>query len=523
MIAHEHHPMERAHRPRGFTLVELLVVMLIILLVSAVALPTVIPAITHRQVSEAARLLQASLVGARDAAIHNNAPRGIRLLPDPAFMLSTDPSTGNATAPTLPRLANGQINPAAILAANRFVPIESAPDYTEGRVDFYDPAIYSWWTGNPPPYPGPLGSASSLYNWYPIPYPGFNPNFISTTTNLFVTPNVLGVVQAPFDATGNIPNPPTSWFWNIRIGDKIQIDNSGPYYTVVGPMTITPAGTTINGVFYGNPEQFVNDGPPGSNPWLQRTYANGTSAYVEYLFLVNGVDDNGDGFVDSGWDGVDNNGNTLVDELDEWENEKNVAASWGTFFTSTRNYPYTIRRRPVPSTGAREVDLPSNIVVDLTTWSATRERSRLPVNPFTGYVDILLNPSGDVVPTTVYSTPSSFGMAGSFYHFWLAERSDVLAPLPFDSNGNPVPLVNNYPFLLPMPLGSNVVNAVTGASAYDTLVSATPALPYLKGDRRLVTLSTRTGQIVTTENPEFDVNNVNQPFTTPQQGAQGTP
>ena len=35
--------------------------------------------------SEAARILQGALVGARDAAIHNNTPSGIRLLPDPAF------------------------------------------------------------------------------------------------------------------------------------------------------------------------------------------------------------------------------------------------------------------------------------------------------------------------------------------------------------------------------------------------------------------------------------------------------
>ena len=70
---------------RGFTLIELLVVMLIILLVSAVVLPTVLPAISHRQVSEAARILQGALAGARDTAINNNAPAGIRLLPDPVF------------------------------------------------------------------------------------------------------------------------------------------------------------------------------------------------------------------------------------------------------------------------------------------------------------------------------------------------------------------------------------------------------------------------------------------------------
>jgi prepilin-type N-terminal cleavage/methylation domain-containing protein len=85
------------HR-RGFTLVELLVVMVIILAISVVALPSVIHAIGDRQMGEAARLVQASLAGARDAAIHANAPRGIRLLPDPAFAIA--------------RLSNGQLDPA---------------------------------------------------------------------------------------------------------------------------------------------------------------------------------------------------------------------------------------------------------------------------------------------------------------------------------------------------------------------------------------------------------------------------
>ena len=51
----------------------LLVVILIILLVSAVTLPTVLPALSHRQVTESARVLQAALIGARDMAIRSNA------------------------------------------------------------------------------------------------------------------------------------------------------------------------------------------------------------------------------------------------------------------------------------------------------------------------------------------------------------------------------------------------------------------------------------------------------------------
>ena len=40
-------------------------------------------------------------------------------------------------------------------------------------------------------------------------------------------------------------NNPTSWFWNIRVGDKLQINGSGLWYTVVGPMVVTPPATAI--------------------------------------------------------------------------------------------------------------------------------------------------------------------------------------------------------------------------------------------------------------------------------------
>ena len=113
---------------RGFTLIELLVVMLIILLVSAVVLPTVLPAISHRQVSEAARILQGALAGARDTAINNNAPAGIRLLPDPVLNgQSLNAPGGIAGVSTL--------DPTRILASNRYIPIQLAPDYSEGLVN----------------------------------------------------------------------------------------------------------------------------------------------------------------------------------------------------------------------------------------------------------------------------------------------------------------------------------------------------------------------------------------------------
>ena len=495
-------------RRSGFTLSELLVVIFIILLVSAVTLPSIISAISHRQASEAARILQAALVGARDSAIHNNAVSGIRLLPDPTINGLNSSGVLDITLP---------------LAMNRIVPLEAAPDYDEGKVSIIkDLALYS---------PFPANPANSPWG-FPYPYPA--------SANGSV--NVLMVEECPVDTTTYLPNEPTSWFWNIRIGDKIRIGNAGQYYTVIGPM------------YQSNPELFVNDGAAGSPTQLVRTYTNPQnvnqtlSAHVEYLFLVNGQDDDNDGFVDDGWDGVDNNLNGTIDELAEWtEAEKWLGSLAGgltaveTIVTSLPprgpgtppvppdtpgflNQSYTITRRPAPSSGSREVALPSNVVIDLTTWATTHERSRFPIppaplvnggqplltsqviNPESGSVDILVNPDGTVVPSTVYSSPSSFGLNGAFLHFWLAERSDVTAPT-----------TGTSPYwTLPLPAGLAPTNFATGAE--------------LKGEYSLVTVYSRTGQILVNSPPRFDnpanpVNgssyNLNLPFLDAQQGATG--
>ena len=479
-VNHGLHDLRHGARSRGFTLIELLVVILIILIVSAVALPTVLPALSHRQVSEAARILQGALVGARDSAIKNNAPSGLRLLPDPAFPVQYTTINGLI-----------QIDPTLPLAANRIVPIAPAPDYSEGLVIPFNGGAL------------PVG--------FTLPYP------------------CLVLKESVLDPNSGLANEPTSWFWNVRVGDKVQINESGPWYTVVGPMTIPPQGATINNVFYANNELFVNDGPPGKTSSWQELQGNPAQAVnPEYLYLVDGQDDNGNGWIDEGFDGVDNNlayelANNLpqlTDDILEWEQE-----AWQGPIASNHiveaNVPYTIQRRPAPASNAREVLLPTNVVIDLTTWgyptlaSPSQERSRLPVNQYTGYVDILVYPNGTVVPTTIYSTPSSFGMSASFFHFWLAERSDVFAPMPNTVNAKAAPY-------LPLPpLGQN----------FDSL-GIIPALfngAEIKGEYRLVTLFTRTGQITTNEEVPFDTTsninggtfNTSVPFLQAQQGVRG--
>jgi hypothetical protein len=110
-----------------------------------------------------------------------------------------------------------------------------------------------------------------------------------------------------------------------------------------------------------------------------------------------------------------------------------------------------------------------------------------------------------VVPSTVYSSPSSFGLNGAFLHFWLAERSDVTAP---DTNGK-------YS-TLPLPAGLAPTNFATGAQ--------------LNGEYSLVTVYSRTGQILVNSPPRFDnpsnpanghFYNLIIPFVEAQQGATG--
>lgn len=66
----------KTHR-RGFTLVELLVVIMIMLMVAVSTLPMILPALDSRRLREASRMITAYLQGARDTAMRNGRPVGV--------------------------------------------------------------------------------------------------------------------------------------------------------------------------------------------------------------------------------------------------------------------------------------------------------------------------------------------------------------------------------------------------------------------------------------------------------------
>lgn len=482
----------RSSRRRGFTLIELLIVITIILIVSVAGLSVVLPAIGSQGVTSAALLVQASLAQVRDEALRSGAPAGIRLIPerDGRFRF-LDPSVAGGIGLTP--------------AYTRMIALRQGSDYDEGQVRGINVLP-------------PVNPLSDLQQ-FPLVLPFAPANLVGSAAkwrtvweskfSQFVTPAI------------GVPRAPTSWYWNIRQGDKIRLKNSGRSWTIVGPVLLGPnatanAGNTLLSAadkVLVNTERYINWGSSASfqsypvasyTPMPPKEFLivldgidNDGDGYVDEAF--DGVDNDGDGFVDPGFDGIDNDGNGYVDDPlemlwsaggiyngGEYETEEQLPLL-GVIDTNAQDY--TIERRPVPAPGAREVPLPAGVVIDLTTYNPATpglaERSRLPVDPLTGFVDVMVAPNGQVVQPIAGRTK---GVAADlpFYHFWITDTEDVIEP---DST--------SYP-RLPLP---------------QTALGYTPSSPerVLKGNRRLLSLNTRTGQINRTTLETFDVTGLSAP------------
>jgi prepilin-type N-terminal cleavage/methylation domain-containing protein len=107
---------------RGVTLVELLVVIMIMLMITAIAIPVIAPALKNRDVREAARMVDVYFNGARTRAMNANHPYGVMIeripgQPNGSVTLSyceqPDPYTGDfanaASFPGMPSTAGSAI------------------------------------------------------------------------------------------------------------------------------------------------------------------------------------------------------------------------------------------------------------------------------------------------------------------------------------------------------------------------------------------------------------------------------
>ena len=335
----------------AFTLIELLIVIVIILGVSAVAIPAIVWSTSDWQLTASAQRIQSAIALARSAAMRDGQPHGIRLLVDKSVYPDFKDVNGVL-------VSSYPIDVNLPLASSSWIPLETPPAYSEGLVSIY-------------PY--------DVANPFPLALPS----------------PVLVLEQSIRDASGLLASP-TGWFWQIRVGDRIRI-GSGRYYTVVGPIVDS------------SPEQFVNIGPPGTISSLDR--GDGPE---EYLFLVNGRDDDGNGYIDDGYNGVTQSFNSGYYETETWDSALAMGA---------KAVPYQAIRRPVPSATLPVEQLPSNVVIDLTGWATTQTRSRLPVNAQNGQVDLMFDRQGRLILAMTFSSPDSVSLDGQWLHFWLVNRS----------------------------------------------------------------------------------------------------
>ena len=283
--------------------------------------------------------------------------------------------------------------------------------------------------------------------------------------------------------------------------------------------------------------------------------------------IFNGVDDNGDGFPDPAYDGMDNDGNGYIDDpcevfyalnngslvdpqalvtqlIQSGASASAIIETLRTTFEwdpavlssgsgNTISQEYTIKRRMVPSANSAEVGLPADVVIDATTAlggyvdSSTNpplfvpqlappnvnysnssnitmsERSRLPIDPYTRYVDIIFQPDGQVV-TSAASSVTSAPFQVPFYHLWLTDRGDVFPPTDLTKAAGKLSSPR-----LPLSQGNVLQNQHMNASNEEWA---------LKNERRLITIQTRTGRITSQSLEMFDATDASVPYQDAQKG-----
>lgn len=204
-------------RPRGVTLLELLIVMVIMLMVTAAAIPMIAPAMRNRQMREATRLVSAYFGAARARSVQTGRPVGIQI----------NRFNGNAFALQLSQVE---------------VPVPYAGDISGSKatVAITNPGTTAGET--------PLTTETKTY---------FDQKF-----NLSVAGNTMSAIW--FRAA-----IPLSEFNHrlVRVGDRIQFGNQGYAYTIYGPDK--------------SPQDGVIDSPSGTNVLLDIAYQYPASvAYV---------------------------------------------------------------------------------------------------------------------------------------------------------------------------------------------------------------------------------------------------
>jgi type II secretory pathway pseudopilin PulG len=209
---------------RGVTLVELLVVILIMLLITAVTVPAIAPSMKNRDVREAARMIDVFINGARTRAQQTGHSYGVMIermpgQPNGSVTLSyceqPDAYTGDYTSSTIQLLGNGSFGAWAGSGSPGVIVPVAFPMSDTGWLAGPAPSGTGWLT-NIAPGDVMVVKGQSFRIWAGEPFIDIDQNGICNVTAALNTPGYLPgtppLVQEPFlDADGSFswtpPNP----------------------------------------------------------------------------------------------------------------------------------------------------------------------------------------------------------------------------------------------------------------------------------------------------------------------------
>jgi prepilin-type N-terminal cleavage/methylation domain-containing protein len=264
----------------GFTLIEMLLVLAIVVILAAILIPISLRLTDNNQVAHGASQLQGALAQSKTRATGTRRSNGVRLIP-----MDFDRLRRNPALTALPNAAN----PGAAINANymswydKFEFVEDPGDYTDGWVwAMVAPPVVP--TDPTPPIPTPAQRNVGQPNFGPgvnNPIPGLIPQSLVTRTYNYI-PTPLGynprVNPAPFPFQYRLFGPldglvaartPVgrrgfNFVNNILAGDRLELYGNGQVYEIIA--VLGPVGNLPSSVIVDRPLPYDIPVPPTGKP-----------------------------------------------------------------------------------------------------------------------------------------------------------------------------------------------------------------------------------------------------------------
>lgn len=225
---------------RGVTLVELLVVIALLVMITAVTVPAVAPSIRQRRQREAARLVSSYIAGVRSRAIETGRPAAVVIERFNPGLASTTGTTSQAVPSIAQTVAAQQaagtanLQPFSMYLSTAESPPPYSGDFTGSVVDVTAP---------------PTNSLNKPDQWPPGPSTTFGQSYPSQVTMV-----LRGTIQDNWQAQ------------NIRVGDGIRFNYQGPIYYFDNYNTNTNGLITLPTPYVAPSYVYYGPSDPRNNP-----------------------------------------------------------------------------------------------------------------------------------------------------------------------------------------------------------------------------------------------------------------